>query len=539
MYIGISIILILCNIFGTIHPFVMKKILEVNFQAEDVQMILLQLVTIYVGIHIGYAVLKNVRNIQINKLMAKVLRDIRETLFDKVLKFKMKTFEKYNSAQLYTRLTDDINQLGTMFMGALNVVVNNIIYLIFMVVMMFFANISLAWIGLATICAIGLSTKKFTKLLGKYTQKIMKKRDEENKRFSEFFNRNKLTYLYQLQERNIKEVNPLFDQELRARKSYILLQSFTYWVLTLLEALGIYAVLYYALNIDVSISIGSIYLILFYIKECRGPLNEICNQLEEIQNCMVSYQRIAEILKEKDLEELTVGEEIDIVKGDIEFQNVCMKYEKETILQDVSFLIKEGSKVTIAGRTGAGKSTLVNVLMKMYDIQSGKILIGNKDIHKISTQSLRNNISYISQNPYIFADTVRNNIRLGNQKITDKQIIDLVKEIGANTLLEKLPQGLDTTIKANEMSYGELQIIAFIRAILHQANIYIFDEPTSNIDLKTENMIQKIIDHISKTSTVLIIAHRKSTIASSDKIIYLKNGKVDMIVNKERKSELL
>ncbi len=536
---GISVILIICNIFGTIHPFVMKKILEVDIESRRVQMILIQLVALYVGIHVGYAFLKNVRNIQINKLMAKVVRDIRETLFDKVLTFKMRTFEKYNSAQLYTRLTDDINQLGTMFMGALNVVVNNVIYLIFMVIMMFFANISLAWIGLATICSIGLSTKKFTKLLGNYTQKWMKKRDEENKRFSEFFNRNKLTYLYQLQERNIKEVNYLLDKELQARKGYILLQSFTYWVLTLLEALGIYAVLYYALNMNVSISIGSIYLILFYSKECRGPLHEICNQLEEIQNCMVSYQRIAEVLKEKNLENLSSGKEVETVKGDIEFQNVWMKYEKETVLEDVSFLIKEGSKVPIAGRTGAGKSTLVNVLMKMYDIQSGKILIGNKDIHKIATKSLRNNISYISQNPYIFADTLRNNIRLGNQNITDEQIMNLVQEIGVNLLLEKLPQGLDTTIKANEMSYGELQIIAFIRAILHQANIYIFDEPTSNIDLKTENMIQKIIDHISKTSTVLIIAHRKSTIASSDKIIYLKNGKVDRIVNKEKNSELL
>lgn len=181
---------------------------------------------------------------------------------------------------------------------------------------------------------------------------------------------------------------------------------------------------------------------------------------------------------------------------------------------------------------GHGKSTLVNVLMKLYDIQSGKILIGNKDIHKISTKSLRNNISYISQNPYIFFDTVRNNIRLSNKEITDEQIMELARKIGAETLLEKLPKGLDTKIKVNEMSYGELQMIAFIRAILHQANIYIFDEPTSNIDLKTEKMIQKIIDHISKTSTVIIIAHRKSTIATSDKVIYLKDGVVDVIVNR-------
>lgn len=210
-----------------------------------------------------------------------------------------------------------------------------------------------------------------------------------------------------------------------------------------------------------------------------------------------------------------------------------MKYDKEMILKDMSFVIKRGTRVTIAGKTGVGKTTLTNILMKLYDIEDGKILIDNYDISRISTKCLRDNISYISQNPYIFADTVRNNITLGNDEITDKQINDLIYEIGVENLFNKLNNGLDTKIKLSKLSYGELQIIAFIRAILHKANFYIFDEPTSNIDLKTERMIQNIIDKISETSTVIIIAHRKSTIESSDKIIYLKDGKIDMIVNKE------
>ncbi len=208
-----------------------------------------------------------------------------------------------------------------------------------------------------------------------------------------------------------------------------------------------------------------------------------------------------------------------------------MKYDKEMILKNMSFVIKKGIKVTIAGRTGVGKTTLTNVLMKLYDIESGKILIDNYDISQISTKCLRDNISYISQNPYIFTDTVRNNITLGNKDITDEQINQLVHEMGVENLFRKLTDGLDTEIKLSKLSYGELQIIAFIRAILHKANFYIFDEPTSNIDLQTEKMIQNIINKISETSTVIIIAHRKSTIESSDKIIYLKDGQIDMIVN--------
>ena len=205
-----------------------------------------------------------------------------------------------------------------------------------------------------------------------------------------------------------------------------------------------------------------------------------------------------------------------------------MKYDKEMILKNISFVIKRGTKVTIAGRTGAGKTTLINVLMKLYDIQSGQILIGNKDISQISTKCLRKNISYISQNPFIFEDTVRNNIILENKEITDEQINELIRKLGVESIFNKLNEGLDTKIKFTKMSYGELQISAFIRAI------YIFDEPTSNMDLQTEKIIQNIIDKISKDSTVIIIAHRKSTIESSDNIIYLKEGCIDKVVSKSR-----
>ena len=211
-----------------------------------------------------------------------------------------------------------------------------------------------------------------------------------------------------------------------------------------------------------------------------------------------------------------------------------MNYDKEMILKNISFVIKRGTKVTIAGRTGAGKTTLINVLMKLYDIQSGQILIGNKDISQISTKCLRKNISYISQNPFIFEDTVRNNIILENKEITDEQVNELIRKLGVESIFNKLNEGLDTKIKFTKMSYGELQIIAFIRAILHKANFYIFDEPTSNMDLQTEKIIQNIIDKISKDSTVIIIAHRKSTIESSDNIIYLKEGCIDKVVSKSR-----
>lgn len=528
----VSILLIICNLLSILHPYIMKQILDLDFSSNNIQNIILKFIIIYVSIHVVLAVLKNLNNIIINKTICKILRDLRQKVFNKVLYFKMKTFNKYNSSELYTRLTDDIDNLFDLFFGLLYMVVNNLLKIIFMVIMMFVANVNLALIGFFAIFIIAIIVFQSTKILGKIDNEILTKRDKENKQYSELYNKNKLTYLFKLQNQNIQKTDELLYSELKTRRKYIFVHHFPYWILTIIQSIAIYAIMYYALNIDVSISLGSVYLVLFYTKECKSPLEEIFNKLEELQTCINSYKKIKILLNEKETENIQKGDYIENLNGDIEFENVSMRYDKEIILHNLSFIIKQGSKVTIAGRTGVGKTTLTNVLMKLYDIENGRILIGNKDISKISTKCLRDNISYISQNPYIFADTLRNNITLGNKEITDKQIENLIHEIGVENIFDKLNEGLDTKIKLSKLSYGELQIIAFIRAILHKVNFYIFDEPTSNMDLKTEKMIQNIIDKISQKSTVIIIAHRKSTIESSDKIIYLKDGKIDMIVNK-------
>ncbi len=529
----IGILLLTSDFLSALPPYIVKQVVDIDFTKENIIQTILFFIFIYTSIHLGRLIFKYIRDVAINVTICKILRDIRKTLFDKILNFKMSTFNKYNSSELYTRLTSDVDNLFELFFGFLYDILSNILYIVFMIIMMFVANINLAVIGAITIILISIIVYKFTKELGKLDNEVLKKRDKEHKEFSELYNKSKLTYLFKLQNKNINKMNDLFYSELKIRRKYIFIHHFPYWIIAVIQAIGIYAIIYYALNINVAISLGSIYLVLYYTKECKTPLEEICNQLEELQTCINSYKRIKVLLNETEEENIENGDYIENLIGDIEFQNVSMKYEKDTILKNISFIIKKGTKVTIAGRTGVGKTTITNVLMKLYDIENGKILIDNKDISQISTKCLRDNISYISQNPYIFTDTIRNNITLGNKNITDEQINQLVHEMGVENLFSKLENGLDTKIKLMKVSYGELQIIAFIRAIVHKANFYIFDEPTSNIDLQTENMIQNIIDKISEKSTVIIIAHRKSTIESSDKIIYLKDGQIDRIVHKE------
>lgn len=528
----VAFFLILTNILSVTHPFILKQILDIDFNDSNIIIILRNLTIIYVTVHIFLIISKDLRNTVINKAMSKILKDLREKLFCHVLKWNMGTYQKYNSSEIYTRLTADIDNVSALFLGTLQIVVNNILYIAIMVAFMFLADVKLAIIGCIAMIITAVISYIFTHQVAKANKQILNKRDTENRQYSEMYNKNKLTYLFGLQKNTAGKIIKTLDEELVYRKRFIFVESFTYPLSATIQALAIYFILQYVFNINSFISLGSIYLVINYIKECRSPLNEIFDQLEEIQSSFMSLKRINVLLKENGVEDIEKGEKDEDLKGDIEFENVYMQYGDNKVLNDISFIIKEGSKVTIAGKTGVGKTTMMNILMRLYPFQKGRILIGGKDITKVRIKDIRKNISYISQTPYILEDTLKNNIILGDENITDEQIQTVAKEIGFESTLDKFKEGLNEKISKSKLSYGQLQMIAFLRAILHKANIYIFDEPTSNIDLKTEDRIQKLIDRITKESTVIIIAHRKSTIENSDKIIYLKDGKVDMIKNK-------
>ena len=528
----VAFFLILTNILSVTHPFVLKQILDIDFNDNDIGSLLKSIVITYIAVHIFLIISKDLRNTVINKAMSKIMKDLREKLFCHVLKWNMGTYQKYNSSEIYTRLTADIDNVSSLFLGTLQVLVNDVLYIALMVIFMFLADVKLAIIGCIAMIITAIISYMFIHQTAKANRGILNKRDKENRQYSEMYNKNKLTYLFGLQKNTEKKIHKTLDEEYTYRKKFIFIESFIYPLSITIQALAIYFILQYVFNINGFISLGSIYLVINYIKECRSPLTEIFEQLEEIQSSFMSLKRINVLLKESGVEDIEKSEIEEDLKGDIEFENVYMQYGDNKVLNDISFIIKEGSKVTIAGKTGVGKTTMMNILMRLYPFQKGRILIGGKDITKIRIKDIRKNISYISQTPYILEDTLKNNIILGNESITDEQIKTVAKEIGFENTLNKFKDGLDEKISKSKLSYGQLQMIAFLRAILHKANIYIFDEPTSNIDLKTEDRIQKLIDRITKESTVIIIAHRKSTIENSDKIIYLKDGKVDMIKNK-------
>lgn len=521
----VVVVVIIANIFNILAPYLLKVIID-EFAKNMVISSVISILICYVLLRIAIIVIQYVKDKTTNKLSNDMLEDLRNKIFDKLIVMNMKTFTKFQSSDLYTRLTVDAENTKTLFSDNIPIILNDVLYILFIMIAMMIIDIKLSIIGIASILLIAIYSFFLVRKLQGLTKKITIKRDLENQQYSENYNKSKLTRFFSLEKKNIHKVNTLLKEELKERYRYINYNSFLWPASVFLEAVGIYAVIYYVLNIETAISLGTVYIFLYYIKQAFTPLKEIFDQLEEIQTAQVSLERINTVLLVKEKEDIQKGQEIQKLEGNIEFKNVTFSYGRKEILQEVSFNIRKGEKVAFIGKTGAGKTTITNILMRLYPIKSGEVILDGHNMKDISIESIRNNITYISQTAYVFKDTIRRNILLEKQDIPDEEILKIMEDIGAMPLLDRLENGLDEMVTVNKLSKGELQIIAFIRAIIHKANIYIFDEPTSNIDLRTEKMIQSIIDKISKTSTVIIIAHRLATIQNVDKILKVENGKV-------------
>lgn len=521
----VVVVVIVANILNILAPYLLKVIID-EFAKNMVISSVISILICYVLLRIAIIIVQYIKDKTTNKLSNDMLEDLRNKIFDKLIVMNMKTFTKFQSSDLYTRLTVDAENTKTLFSDNIPIILNDVLYILFIMIAMMIIDIKLSIIGIASILLIAIYSFFLVRKLQGLTKKITIKRDLENQQYSENYNKSKLTRFFSLEKKNIHKVNTLLKEELKERYRYINYNSFLWPASVFLEAVGIYAVIYYVLNIETAISLGTVYIFLYYIKQAFTPLKEIFDQLEEIQTAQVSLERINTVLLVKEKEDIQKGQKIQKLEGNIEFKNVTFSYGRKEILQEVSFNIRKGEKVAFIGKTGAGKTTITNILMRLYPIKSGEVILDGHDMKDISIESIRNNITYISQTAYVFKDTIRRNILLEKQDIPDEEILKIMEDIGAMPLLDRLENGLDEMVTVNKLSKGELQIIAFIRAIIHKANIYIFDEPTSNIDLRTEKMIQSIIDKISKTSTVIIIAHRLATIQNVDKILKVENGKV-------------
>ncbi len=301
--------------------------------------------------------------------------------------------------------------------------------------------------------------------------------------------------------------------------------------MTILENLGVSIIVWASINhfVGEAIDVGLIYVFITYTKQIFEPINRLVENFETIQEALVSINKIYDILEHKEyLENFETGKTLEDVKGKIEFKNVWFAYEKDNwVLKDISFTIEAGQSVALVGKTGSGKTTITNLINRFYEIQKGEILLDGVNIKEINLRSLREKIGIILQDPFVFARSIKDNIQL-NRKFSDEYIMETIELASAEEFVESLPNGIEEISheRGNSYSSGQKQLLAFARIFAHNPSIFILDEATANIDTKTEELIQKSVDKISKEKTSIFIAHRLSTIVNVDKIIVLNQGEI-------------
>lgn len=487
--------------------------------------------TIYIGIVILGNIIDFVATTTTNMMGEKVIYDMRNKLF-KYIQYANITFhDKTSAGKLFVRITNDIEDISTLFKEVIATFIKDIVIIITIMVVMLYINFKLGLIALAVIPLILITSYTLTMILNKMEYKAKTFRTHLNTFFAESIYGVKLIKIFNIQNEKQKECEDTARAFCNAKSKEGMIHALLPALMTILENLSIavitWACVYHWFGIY--LEVGFIYAFVTYIKNLFEPITRTVENIEVVQEALVSINKVYDILDEKEyLENLESGKVLSDVKGKIEFKNVWFSYDdKNWVLKDVSFVIEPGESVAFVGKTGSGKTTITNLINRFYNIQKGEILLDGMNIQDINIRSLREHIGIILQDPFIFADTIKENVRL-NLPISDEDVEKAIKLASADEFVNNLPNGMEEVAKERGSSYsaGQKQLIAFARVFAHNPDIFILDEATANIDTYTESLIQKSIDKISQNKTSIFIAHRLSTIVNVDKIIVLMNGEI-------------
>lgn len=532
-FLFVIILMIITSLINTLLPYIIKQAISLTenvTSVNDISSKILGIVIIYMLLSIICAFLEYIKYVALTKNTEGLTYEIREEAYKKVISFNMDTFSNMHISTLITRMTADINNIGDFIGRILPMFISAGIFLVVILGVMCFVNIYFALVMIICSLILVFALLKLGKKMEYYNRKSVENTEKLNNYFGETFSGINTINLFNIQKEREEELDKYNKEETYISRKYFSIQSVLKPVESMTKYCIISVIIYLCIQGKVAgMDVGIIYVVVSYIDKFFEPLGHILYHYENLQQGKISIKRIDELLqKEENIENIYEGENTEKLEGNIRFKNVEFSYtEDKEILKDVTFSINKGEKVALVGQTGAGKTTIINLILGFYKINSGNILFDGKNMDDISLESIRKNVSFIQQSPYIFDDTIKRNIIINdNNNISDEKIIGILKQVQLYDKIEKFGNGIYEKVKDSSFSKGEKQLLAFARAIAKETSIYIFDEPTSNVDIESEIQLKKVIDSLSEDSTVIIIAHRPATIENVDKILKVEDGKV-------------
>ena len=468
-----------------------------------------------------------------NKKKKKVVYDLRTKLFKTIINFKMSYYDKSSVGRLVTRTVSDMETIASIFSQGLFMIFADLILMFSVLIVMIVLSVQLSLIILIILPFVVLATRLFQRAMkvafNEVRNEVANLNSFVQERLSgikeiQIFNRQKI------ESENFKKIN---ERHKKAWLKTVWYNSIFFPIAEISISISVGLIVWYAgsniIQLENFVSLGTIFLFIQLSQMLFRPLRQIADKFNTLQMGMVAAKRVFEIL-DSDHNIIDKGTlKNEEINGDIKFEKVYFSYVKNNnVLNDINLTIKKGEKIAIVGATGSGKSTIIKLILRLYDLENGVIKINNKNIKNYKISDLRSSISLVNQDIFLFADSIFNNITLFNEKISKKEVEEAAKNIGVLEFINKLPGGLNYNVKERGvmLSEGQRQIISFLRAYVSNPNILILDEATSSIDSKTEELIQFATNKLIQDKTSIIIAHRLSTIISADKIIVMRSGKI-------------
>ena len=491
--------------------------------------------SIIMGIVIGYISLSLVNQILmyfqamiLQKSGQRIVYKLRMEVFEHIERMSQNQFNEMPVGSLVTRVANYTASMSDLFTDVLVNLLRNFLTVIIVFIIMLFLSIRLSLFLLGFTLVAGIFSYVFGHIIGKIFRKERQYISDLNTFLSENLSGMRIIQVFNQERRKIKEFDEKNKNLRRARYNVILAFAFYRPVINLLYY-GSIAVTF-GVGLELALSSAEIVGFYLYLSKFFNPIQNIADQVNQIQKAVTACERLYNLLDVKP-EVLDKEDAIDIdrFKGKIEFRNVWFAYEEENwILKDVSFVINPKETVAFVGATGAGKTTILSLIVRNYEIQKGQILIDDVDITHIKVESIRRAVGQMLQDVFLFSGTIRNNITLHDEDISDEQVMGACDYVNASTFINNLPNKLDEEVieRGENFSAGQRQLLSFARCVVHDPQILILDEATANIDTETEVVIQDSLEKIKNIGTMLVVAHRLSTIQHADNIIVLQNGEI-------------
>ena len=518
-------------IFGALRPYVLQQAIDEHVALKNyngfmyfiiIMLVLLILEVVCQLLFIYYA----------SWLGQSVVKDIRVKLYKHMLSFKMKYFDNSSVGVLITRAVTDMERIADIFGEGLFMIASDILKMAVVGGFMVWMNWKLSLIVFVTLPIMVFATKIFQKYMKRAFEEVRNEVANLNSFVQERITGMKILQLFTREDTEYKNFTIINERHKKGWLKTVWYNSIFFAVTEVLGSLTLGAVIWAGglmVVLNNSVSLGDLTAYIMFIPMMFRPLNQIANKFNTLQMGMVAADRVFKVLDTTSQIDDAGTLIASNFKGDIAFKDVHFSYiENEEVLKGISFKVKSGQTVAIVGATGAGKSTIINLLNRFYDIQQGSICIDEVNVKDITLKSLRAQIAVVLQDVFLFADTILNNITLNNPNISEAEVHLAAKEIGVHDFIMTLPGGYHYNVKERGimLSSGQRQIISFLRAYVTNPSILILDEATSSVDNYTEQLIQQATDKITRNRTSIIIAHRLATVKKADNIIVLDSGKI-------------